>query len=120
MIDTINRPKKNITVDELKKLFSTLDYLDIVLLFGSHAVGRSNSFSDYDFAVTGEFESSWEFAKSWIDIASLLDLSDEDIDVINLKNASKLLKSSIKEGYIVLKGEKSKVLRLLGSDRKKS
>jgi len=120
MIDVINRPKKDISIEELKKLFSTIDYLDIVLLFGSRALGKSNSFSDYDFAIAGEFENSWEFAKSWIDIASLLDLSDEDIDVIDLKNASKLLKSSIKEGYVVLKGEKSEVLRLLGSDRKKS
>jgi predicted nucleotidyltransferase len=53
MIDIINRPKKNITIDELKKLFSTISYLDIVLLFGSRAKNEANSFSDYDFAVAG-------------------------------------------------------------------
>jgi hypothetical protein len=46
-----------------------------------------------------------------------LDLSDEDIDVVDLKSASELLKNSIKEGFVILKGDESEVLRLLGSDK---
>jgi predicted nucleotidyltransferase len=90
------------------------------LLFGSRAKGKATNFSDYDFAISGDFKDSFEFAKSWTDIANLLNLSDKDIDVINLKNASQALKNSIKEGFIILKGNESEILRLLGNNKSQS
>ena len=109
---------KNFSVEDLKVLFRNekLDYLSVVLLFGSRADGTATRQSDYDFAVAGDSKDA-PFgiqAKSWIDISMLMDVSEYDIDVVDLTCADKLLKSSIAEQYIILKGEPNEVSRLLG------
>ncbi len=108
---------KNISVETLKKLFQDkkFDYLSVILLFGSRAKGVANRQSDYDFAIVGD-SSNAPFglqAKSWIDISIMMDVSECDIDVIDLSRADALMKSSIIESYIVLKGDKNEISRLL-------
>ena len=116
--DRIYGKTKDFTVEALKELFQDekLNYLSVILLFGSRADGTAIRQSDYDFAVAGDSEDA-PFgiqAKSWIDISMLMDVSEYDIDVVDLARADKLLKSSIAEQYIVLKGEPDEVSRLLG------
>jgi hypothetical protein len=44
----------------------------------------------------------------------LMDVSEYDIDVINLANSDTLMQESIKSAFIVLKGESDDISRLLG------
>lgn len=108
---------KNISVKTLKDLFQDekFDYLSVILLFGSRAKGVATRQSDYDFAIVGDSKNA-PFglqAKSWIDISIMMDVSEYDIDVIDLSRADTLMKSSITEKYIVLKGDKNEISRLL-------
>ena len=108
---------KNFSISELENLFqnSKFNYLHVILLFGSRAKYEATRQSDYDFAIYGD-ASNAPFgiqAKSWIDISMAMDVSEYDIDVINLIDIDSLMKESIKEKYIILKGDKSEVSRLL-------
>ena len=87
----------------------------MVLLFGSRAKGTATRQSDYDFAIAGDGKDA-PFglqAKSWMDISMMMDVSEYDIDVIDLSHADALMKSSIVEKYIVLKGDQDEISRLL-------
>jgi len=108
---------KNISIEDLKNLFhdKKFDYLSVVLLFGSRAKGVATRQSDYDFAIAGDSKNA-PFglqAKSWMDISIMMDVSEYDIDVIDLSRADDLIKSSIVEKYIVLKGDENEISRLL-------
>ena len=108
---------KNISIKDLKELFwdEKFGYLSVVLLFGSRARGTATRQSDYDFAVAGDSENA-PFglqAKSWMDISLMMDVSEYDIDVIDLSHADALMKSSIAEHYVVLKGDSDEISRLL-------
>ncbi|HKK90016.1 MAG TPA: nucleotidyltransferase domain-containing protein [Desulfobacteraceae bacterium] len=112
---------KEFTVQELKALFSndSVNYIDTVLLFGSRASCTAKLQSDYDFAVsvTQDLDTLWGIdAKLWKDIGELLNLADTDYDVVNLLKADNFLKKSIKENYIVLKGDGRAAERLLDTD----
>ncbi len=108
---------KDISIKELRKLFQDekLSYLHIILLFGSRASGNATRQSDYDFAILGDtYEAPFGLqAKSWMDISMAMDVSEYDIDVIDLSSLDKLMKDNIRENYIILKGDKDEVSRLL-------
>lgn len=109
---------KNISVETLKELFQNekFDYLSVVLLFGSRSKrGVATRQSDYDFAIAGDSKNApfGLVAKSWMDISIMMDVSEYDIDVIDLSRADALMKSSIAEKYIVLKGDENEISRLL-------
>ena len=108
---------KVISIEELKQLFQDerLSYVKLALLFGSRAIGNSHLKSDYDFALLMEDlpNESWGMvAKAWGDVGDILDLPEYDYDVIDLSHVNNALISSIKEGYVVLKGDENEFRRL--------
>ena len=110
---------KEISIDALKNAFasSEADFIKVALLFGSRAVGRQHARSDYDFALLMDekCDAPWGVkAKAYNLIEDLLGLDACDIDIVDLKSADNVVRESIKEGYIVLKGEADAVSGLLG------
>ena len=110
---------KELDIDELKEAFEDerASFISIALLFGSRAINKAHSRSDYDFALlmqkTGD--EPWGVkAKAYHIVGALLGLDDCDIDIVDLANADKVIFDSIKEGYVVLKGDEDEVSRLLG------
>lgn len=116
---------KNLSISTLKELFldSRLSYINIVLLFGSRALGTNHDKSDYDFVVFSdqELNNPWgDSAKFWDDFSSILPLHECDYDIIDLSNATPLMKKSIQEGYIILKGDQNEIQRLLDENKTNS
>ena len=114
---------KKLDIKELKKLFSSsmFDYVNIVFLFGSRAIGEQHERSDYDFAVLVRDDAvdddGWGiYSKVWADIGKELGLDEVDYDVIDLSKATPEMLFSIKKGYIILKGEKDDISRILGEN----
>ena len=112
---------KNISNEQLKHLFddNTFDYVKLIVLFGSRASCTNHSKSDYDFAVLtiDNLVCTWgNIAKVWNDIGDLLNLPEYDYDIVDLKDADDLILQSIRENYILLKGDKSELLRLFNKN----
>jgi len=103
---------------EFQKVFnsSDFDYLDVVLLFGSRAIGDFHERSDYDFAVLVNTNSKDEWgllSKVWNDIGCIFSLSEIDYDVIDLENLTDEMKDSINRGYEIIKGKEDDISRIL-------
>ncbi len=125
MINEKNRlygKTKDIDQDTLKKLFhdKRLDFIQIALLFGSRTRESYHSRSDYDFALLmDESNEPWGVkSKAYIEIGDVLGLDDCDFDIVDLKNANPTIKESIKESYILLKGDSNEVCKILGKDNR--
>ena len=109
---------KVLELETLKSTFTSksFDYLTMVLLFGSRALGTHHDRSDYDFAVYYEDTESegWGMlSKVWVDIGEVFKLDEVDYDVIDLSTVTPEMKQSISKGYIVLKGSEDDILRVL-------
>ena len=99
----------------LRKLFEKIDYVSSVLLFGSRASGTNTRKSDYDFAVFGRNEQC-KFglrAELFADISQSTKIDMQDMDIVDMQKADKFILKNIKENYIILKGNKDEVARLL-------
>jgi hypothetical protein len=111
---------KVLTIEALKEGFakSQFSYVQIALLFGSRACGTQNDRSDYDFALLMcDEQTAWGMqSKAWHDIGIAFNLSDQDIDVIDLAVADKVIIESIKKGYWLLKGSEDDVERLFAKN----
>jgi len=110
-------------INRLKELFldPRLDYFKIILLFGSRAMHLEHEKSDYDFAVYTEkkFDNPWgDSAKFWNDFSDILPLHECDYDIVDLRSATKELKHSIEEGYILLKGKEDELQRVLAKNER--
>ena len=101
-----------------------MNYIKLVLLFGSRSKNEQNVKSDYDFAIIFDKNRTYKWgaiSKAWSDIGKILGLADYDYDVVDLANADKLLINSIMESYVILKGDEdelSKIFREYNSDSK--
>ncbi len=109
---------KALSLEKLKNIFAsdTFDYLSIVLLFGSRALGTHHDRSDYDFAVYYENEETkgWGIlSKVWVDVGEAFKLDEVDYDVIDLSVMTFEMKQSIVKGYKVLKGSEDDISRIL-------
>lgn len=107
---------KILSSEELRESFQSLPYVKTAFLFGSRASGCSHTKSDYDFALEMEKlpDENWGMqAKAWMDVCDVLGVREYDIDVVDLAYADALLKHSVAENYILLKGDENDVLRLL-------
>jgi len=105
---------KEISIQELQNIFSMLSYIDVALLFGSRASGNFTHKSDYDIAVLGQGDFTYGLqAQVWADLSQKLDLDMNDIDIVDLQKVDIVLKDSIKEHYIALKGDADEISRLL-------
>jgi predicted nucleotidyltransferase len=108
---------KNLTHDELSCGMTSLEYVKTAFLFGSRASGKTHPRSDYDLALEMEKlpEERWGMqAKAWMDVCDVLGIKEYDVDIIDLSSADPYLKRAIAENYILLKGDKNDVSRLLG------
>ncbi len=106
---------KDIDVEHLRKLFGKIDYVSSALLFGSRASGINTRKSDYDFAVSSKNE-QFKFglrAELFADISQSTKIDMQDMDIVDLQKADEFMLKNIKENYIVLKGSKDEVERLL-------
>ena len=105
-----------IDVAELVESFRSpkLDYVELAVLFGSRASGNTHPLSDYDFAILAkDVDAPWGvMAKVWNDVGDVTGLPDCDYDIVDLSKPSKGILNSIKENYIVLKGDENELLRL--------
>ncbi len=108
-------------IDEkvLKEAFERIGYIKTALLFGSRASGKYNRKSDYDFAVSSD--GSFEFgvrAEVLVDLSRILGIDMEDMDIVDLDNSKGIIIDSIKEDFIILKGDIDEVYRLLGKNQR--
>ena len=111
---------KEISKEELIEKFNDLkfDYVTIALLFGSRANGTYNPKSDYDFAilVKDDFEVSWgSISKVWNDIGAIFNIPEYDYDIVDLAHANRSIINSIKDNYILLKGDEKELQRLFNT-----
>lgn len=111
---------KEISVEELARVFQGIDIIKAAVLFGSRAKkdqDTANRKSDYDFGVLLDksVPSAWgHLANARVVIGQKLQLPDTDFDVVDLEIASTELKRSIKANFLILKGFADDILRLLG------
>lgn len=63
--------------------------LDLIVVYGSQASGRSNERSDIDVAVLPAGSGSFDFDAVYCRLAEILNIAD--VDLVNLRNASSLL-----------------------------
>ena len=100
----------------LTPFFEQQLHISFALLFGSRANGTTHSQSDWDFAIWFQNSSINErlFQKEQLrqQLAQLLKMNSDEIDVIDLRSASLSLKSSVVADGVVLKGEDSLELML--------
>ena len=105
-------PVKKIEISHIKEVFAAFPQISVAVLFGSRATKDAHRFSDYDFAIVADVD-GWEFGRLWVELAHRLGVGEDDIDLVDLKRASRGLKNSIKENYILLKGSEVELARLL-------
>jgi len=112
---------ENIDIDTLKSLFTEprLDYIRLAVLFGSRASEAAHVRSDYDFAVLAEdVDAPWgKMAKIWNDVGEVTGLEDCDYDIVDLAEAGTAILNSIKENYILLKGDENELCRIFEKHR---
>lgn len=98
----------------LPKILEQVPYLKLLVLFGSRARGDHFPSSDWDFALLFDEElrqqyepgGGWNCYRSWIFIQRILDLGDDEMDWIDLKNASELLAHTIaRDGVVIYESE---------------
>lgn len=95
---------------KIPQLLEQVPYLKLLVLFGSRARGDYQPSSDWDFAMLFDEElrqqyepkGGWDRYRSWVILQGLLDLGDDEIDWVELKDASEILAHSISRDGIVL------------------
>jgi uncharacterized protein len=102
------------SIDDIKakipELLEQVPYLRLLVLFGSRARGDHQPSSDWDFAMLFDEDlrqqyeprGGWDRYRTWTILQTLLDLGDDEIDWVELKDASEILAHSISRDGIVL------------------
>lgn len=94
----------------IPQILEQVPYLKLLVLFGSRARGDNFPSSDWDFALLFDEElrqqyelgGGWNCYRSWIVLQRILGLGDDEMDWIDLKNASDLLAHTIaREGKVI-------------------
>jgi predicted nucleotidyltransferase len=106
------------SIDDVKakipELLEQVPYLKLLVLFGSRARGDNQESSDWDFAMLFDEElrkqyepgGGWDSYRSWMILQNLLDLGDDEIDWVDLKQASELLANAIaRDGVVICERE---------------
>lgn len=109
--------KQKFTFVDLKSLAplvaEQIPALKLLILFGSRARGNNQADSDWDFAVLydeairkSSEKDSWEWLKIQSILAELFDLSEDEIDIIDLKQCSPWLAHCIaRDGKLLFEKE---------------
>jgi predicted nucleotidyltransferase len=104
---------KQLNIDDLKSLANRIveqiPYLKLLILFGSRARGNYHPSSDWDFALLFDEElrqqhepDGWSYFRSWSVLQQVFRLGDEEMDWVELKNASNLLAHAIARDGVVI------------------
>jgi predicted nucleotidyltransferase len=104
---------KSKSIDDVKakipELLEQVPYLKLLVLFGSRAREDNQESSDWDFAMLfdedlrKQYESGgWDSYRSLTILQNLLDLSDNEMDWVDLKNASEITAHCIARDGLVL------------------
>lgn len=96
-------------VDAIPEILEKAPYLTLLVLFGSRARGDASPQSDWDFAFLcdegqrQDYEKGgWDAYRMWGILQNAYDLSDEQIDIVDIKDCSELMAHYIaKEGKII-------------------
>ena len=103
-----------LSIDDIKakipELLEQVPYLKLLVLFGSRARGDNQESSDWDFAMLFDEDlrqqyepgGGWNSYRSWMILQSLLNLGDDEIDWVDLKQASELLAHAIARDGVVI------------------
>lgn len=98
----------------IPKILEQVPYLKLLVLFGSRARGDHFPSSDWDFALLFDEElrqhyepgKGWNCYRSWSVLQKILDLGDDEIDWIDLKNVSEFLAHEIaRDGIAIYESE---------------
>ncbi|NJK54225.1 MAG: nucleotidyltransferase domain-containing protein [Leptolyngbyaceae cyanobacterium SU_3_3] len=98
----------------IPQILEQVPYLKLLVLFGSRARGDHFPSSDWDFALLFDEElrqqyepgRSWNCYRSWSVLQQILDLGDDEMDWVDLKNASDLLAHEIaRDGVAIYENE---------------
>lgn len=98
----------------ISQILEQIPYLKLLILFGSRARGDNSVFSDWDFALLFdenlrqryELEDGWNRLRSWVVLQQVLGLGDDEMDWVDLKDASELLAHSIaRDGVVIYERE---------------
>ncbi len=101
---------------KIKEIFVNLPAVRLAVLFGSRALGESSPQSDYDIAVLMEHPQSGlenPFFTLYANLPVLMNIQECDLDLVDLRKADNTLKQSIHKSYLILKGNKDEISRLL-------
>lgn len=102
------------SIDDVKakipEFLEQVPYLKLLVLFGSRARGDHQPSSDWDFALLFDEElrqqyevgGGWNYYRSFTILQSLLDLGDDEIDWVDLKDVSAITAHCIAEDGLVL------------------
>jgi len=98
----------------IPQILEQVPYLRLLVLFGSRARGDHFPSSDWDFALLFDEElrqqyepgDGWNCYRSWSVLQQILDLGDNEMDWIDLKNASDFLAHEIaRDGVMIYESE---------------
>lgn len=106
------------TIDDLQsaipRILEQVPYLKLLVVFGSRARGDHFPSSDWDFALLFDEEirkqyelgGGWNCYRSWVILQRILDLGDDEIDWVDLKDASNLLAHAIaRDGAVIYESQ---------------
>jgi len=96
-------------VDAVPEILEKAPYLTLLVLFGSRARGDASPQSDWDFAFLCDEEQrqnyekgGWDAYRMWSILQNAYDLSDNQIDIVDIKDCSELMAHYIaKEGKVI-------------------
>jgi uncharacterized protein len=106
------------TIDDIQsaipQILEQVPYLKLLVLFGSRARGDHSPSSDWDFALLFDEDlrqqyepgGGWNCFRSWGILQKILGLGDDEMDWVDLKDASDLLAHAIaRDGVVIYEGE---------------
>jgi predicted nucleotidyltransferase len=106
------------TIDDLQwvipNILEQVPYLKLLVLFGSRARGDNFPSSDWDFALLFDEDlrkqyepgGGWNCYRSWVVLQQILGLGDDEMDWVDLKDASELLAHAIaRDGVVIYESE---------------
>jgi predicted nucleotidyltransferase len=94
----------------IPQILTQIPYLKLLILFGSRARGNYSAASDWDFALLfnedlrNQYEpgGGWNCFRSWVVLQQILGLGDDEMDWVDLKDASDLLAHAIARDGVVI------------------
>jgi predicted nucleotidyltransferase len=98
----------------IPQILEQVPYLKLLVLFGSRARGDNFPSSDWDFALLFDEDlrkqyepgGGWNCYRSWVVLQQILGLGDDEMDWVDLKDASELLAHAIaRDGVVIYESE---------------